>query len=135
MLQWLIELAQQLELEGVSNYPEYYHNAYLYQHDFHFYNPKREGMLDALSRDLAGLSWAERTWAIERGCVCFATGEKFVWESDLQVLPLVQRVRTYFEAVSYREAVTEAREMWHFYLEEEKFREVCRTSVIPKASF
>lgn len=114
ILQWLIELAEQLELEGVSNYPEYYHNAFLYQRDFRFYNPAREGMLEALSRDLAGLSLAERTWAIERGGVRHAQGEVFVWESDLQILPLSQRVRDYFESARYREGVAAAREAQYF---------------------
>jgi hypothetical protein len=101
-------------LEGVSNYPEYYHNAFLYQQDFHFYDPAREGLLDALSRDLAELSLAERTWAIERGEVRYVSGEVFVWESDLQILPLAPRVREYFESASYREAVVAAREGQRF---------------------
>lgn len=104
VLQWLIALARELELEGISNFPEYYHNAFLYQRDFHFYDPAREGLLMALSRDLAKLSLAERTWAIERGHVSAAHGEKFVWESDLQILPLAPRLRTYFDEPSYREA-------------------------------
>ncbi len=123
VLQWLIELAQQLKLEGISNYPEYFHNAYLYQHQFHFYNPAREGMLNTLSRDLSNLSLAEVSWAIERGCVRQASGEALVWESDLQILPLSQRVRDYFEIASYQDAVATARESQHFCFDEKKFRE------------
>lgn len=131
ILQWLIELAQLLQLEGVSNYPEYYHNAYLYQHDFYFYDPAREGLLAALSRDLAALSLAERTWAIERGGVRDATGEVLVWESDLQILPLSRRTREYFESASYRSEVGAACEAQRFSLDEKKFREAHFPSVIP----
>ncbi len=109
ILQWLIALAQEMALEGIANFPEYYHNAFLYQRDFHFYDPMREGLLLALSRDLAGLSLAERTWAIERGQVCGAHGEKFVWESELQILPLTPRLRAYFGEQSYLDAVANAR--------------------------
>jgi len=116
ILQWLIELAQRMELEGISNFPEYYHNAFLYQRDFHFYSPEREGMLDALSRDLAGLSLAERTWAIERGRVRKTSREVFVWESDLQILPLSQRVQDYFEDVRYQDVVAATREAQRFCL-------------------
>lgn len=114
ILELLIHLAKHLELEGISNYPEYFHNAFLYQHFFYFYDPEREGMLEALSRDLAELSLAEQTWAIERGRVRYATGEAFVWESDLLILPLSQRVRDYFEGASYRAAVAAAKESQRF---------------------
>lgn len=124
ILQWLIELAQRLKLEGISNYPEYFHNAYLYQQQFHFYNPERQGMVSALHRDLATLSLAEISWGIERGCVRQATGEVLVWESDLQVLPLSSRVREYFETASYQAACEAARESLYFYFDEKKFREL-----------
>lgn len=117
ILQWLIELAQEMELEGVSNYPEHFHNAFLYQRDFHFYDPVKEGMLAALARDLGERSLAEISWAIERGEVRYAKGEAFVWESDLQVLALSPRVRKYFESSAYREAVAAAHEAQHFSFE------------------
>lgn len=117
ILQWLIALAREMKLEGVSNYPEHFHNAFLYQRDFHFYDPVKEGVLAALARDLGSRSLAEISWALERGEVRYAKGETFVWESDLQILPLSSRVRKYFESGHYREETVAAREALRFCFE------------------
>jgi len=122
VLKFLVQLAKHLGLEGVTNYPEYYHNAFFYHHDFHFYDPQREGLLLALARDLGACSVAEIAWAIDLGCVFTADGQPFRWESDLQILPLSPRLVKYFEATAYHCQVEQALATWHFALAENRFR-------------
>lgn len=121
ILQWLIALARAMQLEGISNYPEHFHNAFLYQRDFCFYNPVKEGMLTALARDLGARGLAEISWAIERGEVRYVSGDAFVWESDMQILALSPRVRKFFESAQYRNVVDGARTL-RFCFDEKKHR-------------
>lgn len=122
VLKMLVQLAKRLELEAVTNFPQYYHNAILYQHDFHFYDPVHEGKLHALARDGRGRTLAEISWAIDLGCVETADGERFCWESDLQILPLSQRLVKYFASAAYRRQAEQARAAWRFAINENRLR-------------
>lgn len=125
ILKLLIHLAKRLGLEGVTNFPEYYHNAHLYQHDFHFYDPQREGLLKALTRDLGGYALADISWAVDQGCIqSLPSREKFRWESDLQILPLSPRLTHYFETAEYRRRAREAEAFYRFQLDVQKFKTV-----------
>jgi hypothetical protein len=71
--------------DGLLNQPGYFHNALFYGEAFRFLSAEREGRFQALRRDLAPLSPAAASWAVERGRVQeknLATGEtrRLVWE-------------------------------------------------------
>ena len=68
-LQLLVYLARQNHLAGVLNFPEFFHNAFLYLESFWYCNPQLKGIVLALRRDLLSLSLAELSWAIYLGCV------------------------------------------------------------------
>lgn len=121
-LQLLVHLAQQDHLSGVLNFPEFFHNAFLYLEDFRYCNPQLKGIVLALRRDLHFLSLAELSWAVYLGCVIDAnTGKNYAWQADALVLPLAEKVKQYFSKPEYEQAVFQAMATRKFILQEEKF--------------
>jgi hypothetical protein len=119
----LMDLCAKLGLAGILNFPEYFHNAFLYREYFHFYDPLREGIIQALFRDLSSLPLADLSWAIERGCVRDAkSGERFDWSSDVQILPMLPAIRDYFISAWYRQRVQEVVAEHAFLLDEKDLR-------------
>ena len=120
----LIELCEKRRLAGVLNFPQYYHNAFLYRKHFHFYDPAQEGVLQALHRDCAARPLAELSWAIEGGCVRNSGSvDRFEWVADAQILPVHAAVQEYFASSWYRRRVEEEAERNKFALDEEELRE------------
>jgi hypothetical protein len=123
----LMELCTKLRVAGLLNFPEYFHNAYLYREHFHFYDPVREGIVNALFRDPSALRLADLSWSIEDGCVHDArTGEIYEWTAEVQILPMHAAVRDYFASAWYRQRVQEAFTEHTFVLDHDKFQKLAR---------
>jgi hypothetical protein len=122
VLQLLVHLAKQHHLAGVLNFPEFFHNAYLYLEHFYYCNPQLKGLVLALRRDLIELSLAELSWAIYLGCVIDAnTGQTYEWQADALVLPLEEKMKKYFHDEDYEQAVYRTMAEARFVLNREKF--------------
>ncbi|MFT7624572.1 MAG: acetoin utilization deacetylase AcuC-like enzyme [Myxococcota bacterium] len=76
----LRRIAQRLNLRGVAIVPAWYHVAYAARHDMHFVDPQRQGRLQALVRDLAGVALQEATRAVAEDRVLL-DGEPYIWEA------------------------------------------------------
>lgn len=122
VIKLLISYCRYERLAGLLNFPEYFHNAYLYRSFFHFYDPRREALLAALARDLNGLTLSQKTWAIEWGCVRHqATRERFEWTSAIQMLPLQQNVMDYFTSVWYSDTTHRLARDYAFAFDQRRF--------------
>ena len=122
--QLLVDLCRRRRLAGILNFPEYFHNAYLYRDYFHFYDPAREGNLLALHRDLSPMQLADMSWAIEAGCVRLkATGERFEWTSAVQILPVLETISDYFSSPAYRQRGEEVRAAQQFILDQAEYKQ------------
>ena len=77
-------MAARLSLVGVAMRPAWYHTAFAVRHDFRFFDPARQGLFEALVRDLRGLSLLEATRAVDDGRVSLA-GERYRWTPDLMI--------------------------------------------------
>jgi hypothetical protein len=107
----LLVWAEDWGKDGLLNFPEYFHNALIYAPAFRFLSPEREGRFRALRRDLAKLSMAEASWAVEEGRVREEPGNAvFRWEPAEMVAPLSHDVRRYFESADYARTVEESGE-------------------------
>ncbi|MEW6735805.1 MAG: hypothetical protein AB1489_31220, partial [Acidobacteriota bacterium] len=96
-------MAEQLEREGLLVFPEYYHNAFLYDLAFRFLSPTREGELHALERDLNPLTLAEASWAVENNLVIDEhSGEPYYWHAEEMILPLSKRLESYLNSPEYQ---------------------------------
>jgi hypothetical protein len=118
----LMDLCCKHHLAGVLNFPEFFHNAYLYRDYFHFYDPEREGNIHALHRDLLPLSLSDMSWAIEAGCVLLKeTGNRFEWTSAVEILPAHEVIKDYFSSAWYRRRVQDTLAAQSFVLDEKAF--------------
>jgi len=125
VLKLLIAYCRHNNIPGITNFPEYFHNAYLYRTHFKFYEPRVEGLLFALYRDLAPLSISQMSWAIEFGCVRNThAGRYFEWHSSVQILPIYKTVKSYFESPWYRQNRERFFHETHFELDREKFDKI-----------
>src|SRR5205814_9382773 len=89
-------MTERLEREGMLAFPEHYHNGVIYNHDFRFFSPEREGELIALKRDLHNLSLSEASWAVEEGLVIDERTQKpYKWRGEEMIWPLSKRLRNY----------------------------------------
>jgi hypothetical protein len=103
--------------DALVNYPAYYHNAVLYSRLFRFLSPKREGKMDALRRDLEGLSVTEASWAIEKGRVLEEPpGRVLRWKPSEMVAPLTRVLKGHMKSSEYEQAVAAARDSVRYRL-------------------
>jgi hypothetical protein len=124
-VQFLVHLAKAHHFAGVLNFPEFFHNAYLYLEYFHYCDPRLKGIVLALRRDLNELSLAELSWAVYLGCVHDAnTGQTYEWQADALVLPLEEKLKKYFASAAYEQTVYRALAEARFVLHREKFEKV-----------
>ncbi len=125
VLQLLAHLAEQHHLAGVLNFPEFFHNAYLYLEHFYYCDPHFKGVVLALRRDLIELSLAELSWAVYLGCVIDGnTGKTFEWQTDALVLPMAEKMKKYFGSADYEQNVYRTLAEARFVLNREKFENV-----------
>lgn len=119
---FLIELlrlmAQRLDVDGLMNTPQHYHNAFLYSKQMLFFSPDRQGWFEALRRDLHGLELVKASQAIDDGRLRdYHTGEKIDWDGPPQVMPIKPELNQHFARPAYIAAVTAARERYRFVLD------------------
>jgi hypothetical protein len=131
LVKMLIALARSMDLEGIVNHPNYFHNAWLYRKGFRFYDPANQARMQALHRDLTGLPLAEIAWAIELGCVrALSTGRWFRWESGLQIFPISPRMKERINSENHRRQTAELFQEKHYALDEGRFRDLYRERML-----
>jgi hypothetical protein len=95
-------MTERLEREGLLAFPEHYHNGLLYDREFRYFSPEREGELRALQRDLKDLSLSEASWAVEEGLVIDSiTRKPYKWRGEEMIWPFSKRLQDYFNSVEY----------------------------------
>jgi len=129
--------------DGLMSIPAYFHNAVLYGSVskpvteppraepagrtvgariargslFLFFSPLRQGRFEALCRDLAALTVAEASNAVESGRVLDRVSNRpFGWESAEMIAPSTSALRAYIRSNPYRQAVQKARDEARFSL-------------------
>lgn len=124
-VQFLVHLAETHHLAGVLNFPEFFHNAYLYLEYFHYCDPRLKGIVLALRRDLVELSLAELSWAVYLGCVIDPnSGQTYEWQADALILPLDEKMKKYFSSAEYEQGVYRTLAEARFVLDRERFEKV-----------
>ena len=120
---WMVVLlslmAERLGCDGLLAVPDHYHNAAIYSRMMLCLDPERQGYLEALRRDLDGLSLVEAAEAVHRGQVKERAGRAVVWEGMAQVLPLRPRLNAHLASPAYVETAAAWREHHRFTMEHE----------------
>jgi hypothetical protein len=84
----------------------YYHNAVYYSEGFSDLDPRRQGELLALKRDLGSLSLNKASEGIQKGCLTnCSTNAPWEWSPGEMHAPVSRRMRSYFVSLEYRSAV------------------------------
>ncbi|GBB97979.1 hypothetical protein RclHR1_03110011 [Rhizophagus clarus] len=131
----LIDLAH--KGDGLSNIPEYFHNAYVYHtQDYIFLNPAFQAYFDclySLKNDLKVHGLSAVSWAFHNGHVKNINGEIEIWKPEEQVYPISSKLSLYFDSHGYKSLYNifrkrgyqvsidwnNAREIWKFSLNHE----------------
>ena len=125
VLKLMISHCLRNNIPGITNFPEYFHNAYLYHNNFKFYDPRAEGVLLALHRDLSPLSISQMSWAIEFGCARdLHTSQYFEWHSSVQILPINKNIKRYFDSSWYNKRQKRTFREARFELDRKKFDKI-----------
>ena len=117
-------IAARLSLDGITNSPEFAHNALLYSvaGAFRFMDPEVEGLLTAIRRTLRHSTLAEGAWACHLGCIKHVkTDEPVRWPHEEQMVPLAEELKEWFASPKYLSAVEETAEGLELYLDEERY--------------
>lgn len=109
-------LARRLGAAGVYNMPEYYHTARLYHRFFRYRYPELEGRLMAIDRDTFPVHIVDVSWAFLHGLV-YRDNQPSTWTGGAQILPLDQKLITYFASAEYVNSVHNALHQERFCLD------------------
>lgn len=112
ILELLRLAAKRLGLEALTTVPSYFHNAFFYNVEFRYVDPREQGVFLALCRDVLPMtlgSVAAASWAITFGMVVHEPDHQpFQWFHDVMLAPLTDRLDAYLRADTYQEEVAEA---------------------------
>ena len=120
----LIITAWRLNLAGLLNTPDHFHNAYLYSRIFYYLDPVIQARFKALCRDLKNYSVYDISWAIEWGAVIDEnTGRPMEWLIGEQMVPLFSDLKKLFDSKEYKEMVEMKSKEFKFSMDFKKFNE------------
>lgn len=104
--EFLVHLGAGLRRDGLVNHPQYFHNAVFYRDDYYFIDPKRQGELLAMFRDLARYPIGVVSQAIADGRLVDVRQQmRMDWDAEEMVCPIQERLNDYFQGREYREVV------------------------------
>jgi hypothetical protein len=130
----LMIMAWRLNLFGLVNTPDHYHNAYLYSKIFYYLDPEYQARLMALARDLKKFPLDVAAWAIELGAVYDkAHNRSFKWFTGKQIVPLHKDLKTLFNSNEYHRIVKNKMNNYNFILDMEKYQSIKAKGVLNEA--
>jgi len=102
--QLILALAEKNGRDGISNKPEHFHNAFLYD-GFIFLNPDDEGwfrrIIHDLDDDIKEKGLAAVSWAVYLGSLR-ENGMKVIWGLKEQIIPISSMCKRYFQKSSFQ---------------------------------
>ncbi|MEJ2544806.1 MAG: hypothetical protein P8Y99_12135 [Calditrichaceae bacterium] len=130
----LMIMSWRLNLCGLVNTPDHYHNASLYSRIFYYLNPEYQARMLAIMRDLNKYSLDKIAWAIEWGTVVELNSDKPVkWQVGKQIVPLHQDLKDLFNSKEYKNTVNQKMKKYKFKLNIEKYNKIKEKGVLHEA--
>jgi len=122
VVELLLISAWRLNMAGLVNIPDHYHNAYLYTKIFHYINPDDEARLRAMMRDMKGLSLETVAWAmVGEAIIDKETGDPVKWFVAKQITPLDNELKALFDSKIYRDTIREQSNKYHYKFDKSKY--------------
>jgi acetoin utilization deacetylase AcuC-like enzyme len=105
----LVRVCHRLKLDGLIHCPAHYHMARVGVPRFCFFDPEKQGRFLAIQEVLSGHDLVMATVAVDAGALRKGDGSVLAWDPAEFVLPVSDRLRSYFDSTAYREACEAAR--------------------------
>ncbi len=122
ILELLLIICWRLNLAGIINVPNHYHNAFLYSKIFYYLNPSAQARFVAMRKSFKKFPLHKVAWGIEWDCVQDLAEEKtFEWFVNHQIVPLHKDLQKVFRSWKYRQKVWEETKKYKFAFNEEKY--------------
>jgi hypothetical protein len=123
----LLNMNWRLNLAGLVNIPEHYHNAQFYSKIFKYINPETQAKFLALKKDMKHLPVEIVSWAVEWGCVTEKeSNQPFVWIVDKQIVPMDVRLKKIFHSNEYTNHVAKLKKNYKFEFNDKLFEQCKR---------
>lgn len=124
IVELLIIAAWRLNLAGLLNTPERYHNAFLYSRIFYYINPLDQARFMAMARDMKKYPLHKVAWAMEWNAIQdLISGEPAKWFIAKQIIPLDKELKKLFNSADYKKIVNEKLKEYKFHLDEKTYLE------------
>lgn len=124
LVEILVIMCWRLNLAGLINVPEHYHNAILYSRIFYYLDPIIQTKLKAIQRGFEGFTLDKISWGVDWGCVIDAnTNRPFDWMVHKQVVPLEKSLKSVFLGKEYIKYVRDHMHEFKFIFDETRYKE------------
>lgn len=128
IIEILIEIGKDLNKDSVIGFPEFYHNAVIYNKMFKFIHPSMEGKLKRMKEDLSDYPLDEVSFAFCGGCIVernLKTGVEnyVVWEAEEMGLPISEKMKRYFSSPEYTALRDESYSSFSYRFDRRKFED------------
>jgi hypothetical protein len=111
-----------LNLAGLLNSPQQYHNAFLYSRIFYYLDPNDQARLLAMARDTGKYPLNTVAWAMEHGAIQDEVlGEPAKWITSKQIVPLDRELKKVFNSREYDKYVRQKSKDYRYNLDLDKF--------------
>jgi hypothetical protein len=132
VLELLMIVCWRLNLSGLINVPDHYHNACIYSKVFYYINPDVQAQLQVLKSTFREMPLNKLSWGVEWGCVYNVNlNQTFKWLVNQQIVPIDNALKKVFNGKEYREFVKERMRSYNFVFDESKYLE-CKKKYIEK---
>lgn len=124
VLELLLIICWRLNLSGLINVPEHYHNAYLYSKAFYYFDPDEQARFQALKKTFKNYPLDKISWGIDWGCVIdLNCNAPFTWIAKEQIIPLEKELKRLFQSKIYKEYVLQNEGNYKFAFDDKKYIE------------
>lgn len=119
VLEMLRNICHRLDLAGITTVPSYFHNAVFYSREFHHFDPRWQGLFEALMRDLLDRldgSVVAASWALHWDLVEApdSPDRPVSWFQQLMIDPISESLQSYFADSAYRDQSRQTRQDHRF---------------------
>lgn len=122
VLELLLIICWRLNLAGIINVPNHYHNAFLYSKIFYYLNPSAQSKFLALKKTFKKFPLHKTSWGMEWGCVNDVIEDNVLeWFVQHQIVPLNKDLQKVFKSRQYKKHVQNEINKFKFSFDEEKY--------------
>jgi len=133
VVELLMIICWRLNLAGLINVPEFYHNAVFYSKIFYYMDPDDQAKFLAIKRTFNDYPLEKVSWGIDWGCVTeMNNNQPFHWFVKQQVVALEKNLKEMFKSKEYLNYVSDKAKSYQFIFDEEKYKELRNKKFIQK---